>query len=122
MKAYSTDLRGRIIKQWQEGSTQARLAETFTVSVSTVKRYIARYEATGSVAATRQRRQQPRIRDEHESLLRAQVQRLDDVTLDRHVAEWERTTGIQVSVQAMSRALKRFGLPLKKAHWSQRTE
>ena len=116
MKAYSTDLRERIIKQWQAGSTQAGLAEMFSVSVSTVKRYIGRYEATGSVAPTVQRRQAPRIRDEHEGLLRAQVARLADVTLDRHVAEWEQTTGITVSVQAMSRALQRFGLPLKKEH------
>src|SRR5512147_3035678 len=104
MKGYSIDLRERIIKQWQAGSTQAGLAEAFSVSVSTVKRYIARYEATGSVAPTVQRRQAPRIRDEHEGLLRAQVARLADVTLDRHVVEWEQTTGIQVSVQAMSRA------------------
>jgi transposase len=121
MQAYSADLRERIIRQWQDGSTQQRLAETFCVSVSTVKRYIARYEATGSVEATKQGRQQPRIRDEQEGLLRAQVARLDDVTLDRHVVEWEQTTGIKVSMQAMSRALQRFGLPLKKEHQGQRT-
>lgn len=121
MKAYSQDLRERIIQQWQDGSTQGRLAETFSVSVSTVKRYIARYEATGSVAATQQRRKQPRIRDDHEGLLRAQVARMDDVTLEVHVAEWERTTGVKVSIQAMSRAFKRFRLPLKKEHRRSRT-
>ena len=121
MKAYSQDLRERIIKQGQDGSTQARLAEIFSVSVSTVKRYIGRYEATGSVVATKQRRKQPRIGDEHEGLLRAQVARMDDVTLEAHVAEWERTTGVKVSIQAMSRAFKRFGLPLKKEHRRSRT-
>jgi len=121
VKAYSQDLRERIIKQWQDGSSQGRIAETFSVSLSTVKRYIARYEATGRVAATVQRRMQPRIRDEHQELLSAQVDRLDDATLDVHAAEWERTTGTKVSVQAMSRALKRFGLPRKKDHRRSRT-
>jgi hypothetical protein len=36
-------------------------------------------------------------------------------TLKAHVAEWELTTGIKVSIQAMSRAHKRFGSPSKRA-------
>jgi transposase len=100
MKAYSQDLRERIIKQWQDGSTQARLAETFSVSVSTVKRYIGRYETTGNVAATKQRRKQPRIRDDHAGLLRAQVARMDDATLEEHVAEWERTNIISLHIRS----------------------
>jgi transposase len=116
VKAYSEDLRERIIRAWQDGSTQKRLAETFSISVSSVKRYLARYEATGSVAATTQRRQEPRIRDEHKALLSAQVEAMNDGTLADHVAQWEQSTGVRVSVQAMSRAFKRFGLPRKKRH------
>lgn len=75
MKAYSTDLRERVIQAWQEGKTQVRMAETYRISVGSIKGYLRRFEATGSVAASVQRRQEPRISQAYEPALRVLVAR-----------------------------------------------
>ena len=42
MSGYSVDLRERIIKAAESGKTQGWIAATFSVSVSSIKRYISR--------------------------------------------------------------------------------
>ncbi len=52
MIAYSLDLRERIIQIWQEGQSKSAIARTFKVSLSTVKRYVKRFERLGHVLPT----------------------------------------------------------------------
>lgn len=114
MSGYSVDLRERVIKACESGKTQAWIAATFSISVSSIKRYISRYKATGSLAPTQQGREQPLIKDSDEAAIRALVARKSDARLDWYCAEWQQATGVSVSPQTMSRALLRFGLPRKK--------
>lgn len=114
MSGYSVDLRTRVITAWESGKTQAWIATTFSISVSSIKRYISRYKATGNVEPTKQGREQPLIKDSDEAVIRAMVKRKSDAKLEWYCAEWEATTGIKVSPQTMSRAWLRFGLPRKK--------
>lgn len=114
MSGYSVDLRERVVQARQEGKTQAWIATTFKISVSSVKRYIARYARTGTVEATQQSRQQPVIHEGYRSAIDALVQRLADATLEEYCEAWERESGQRVSIQTMSRALLRFGWPRKK--------
>jgi transposase len=113
MKAYSSDLRERVIQAWQEGKTQAWIAVTYRISTGTIKRYIGRYKASGSVAATVQRRQEPRISQADEPALRALVKREPQAKLERYCAVWQAETGIVVSPKTMSRMLVRLGLRQK---------
>jgi len=113
MRAYSTDLRERIIAAWQAGKTQAWIAGTYRVSSGSIKRYIRRYETTGSVAPTVQRRQAPRISAAHEPALRALVAREAQADLAHYCALWQAETGIVVSPKTMSRMLVRLGLRQK---------
>jgi transposase len=113
MKAYSEDLRERVIAAWQDGKTQAWISETYRISTGSVTRYIARYKTTGSVSATVQRRQAPRISAAYEPQLRAMVARESVAKLDWYCAEWERETGMIVSIKTMSRMLVRLGLRQK---------
>lgn len=113
MKAYSEDLRERIIAAWQEGKTQEWMAATYRISTGSIKRYIQRYKASGSVKATEQRRQTPRISREYEPALRALVAREPLAKLDWYCAQWEQATGIVVSIKTMSRMLVRLGLRQK---------
>lgn len=113
MKAYSEDLRERVIAAWQEGKTQAWISQTYRLSSASIKRYIARYKTTGSVAARVQRRQEPRISAAYEGQLRALVAREPVAKLDWYCAQWESETGIVVSIKTMSRMLVRFGLRQK---------
>jgi len=56
MRGYSEDLREQVIKARQEGKTQSWIGQTFSIRVSSVKRYIERIEGMGSVVATQQAR------------------------------------------------------------------
>src|SRR5579864_1522045 len=114
MSGYWVDLRERVVKARQEGKTQAWIGETFRISMSSVKRYIERFERTGSVAATHQQRQQPIIHEGYGAAIDALVQRLAAATLEDYCDAWERESGLRVSIQTMSRTRLRFGWPGKK--------
>src|SRR3954468_3591025 len=55
MRAYSMDLRERVVAAVDAGLTQGQAAERFGVSLRTVERYLARRRVPGSLAATDQR-------------------------------------------------------------------
>lgn len=117
MKSYSLDLRERIVASRQEGKHLQWIAATFQVSISSVKRYIRQAAVTGSVVPKVQRRKQAQIRGEYEVQLAAQVAGMADATLEAHVEEWERTTGMRVSRATMCRALQRLRQTRKKDYW-----
>jgi transposase len=114
MSGYSLDLRERIVAARQEGKTQAWIAATFQVSVSTVKRYLGRLAQTGSVAATVQRRTEAKISGPYLAQLRSQVDEMGRATLAQHCVAWEQRTGMRISEATMCRALARQRLTLKK--------
>src|SRR5258708_19143829 len=49
MKAYSQDLRQRVVRAVDAGQSQAEIAKTFAVSVATIKRYLKQRRETGHV-------------------------------------------------------------------------
>lgn len=114
MRSYSKDLRERVIRAWETGKSQMWIADTFKVSVSSIKRYISRFRQTGSVAGTNQQREQPLIKVEQAQAVQAMVDAQPDATLDGYCEEWEKRTGQRVSDSTMSRALQRFDRPRKK--------
>jgi len=117
MSGYSLDLRERIIAQWQMGKTQAWLAETFGVNISSVKRYIGQYKAVGHVQAKVQGRHKPKLRDEQLVELDAQLVGHSQATLAEHVALWEASQGVRVSLSTMWVAIERAGWTYKKRVW-----
>jgi transposase len=117
MAGYSADLRERVIHSWEQGHTQAWLAQTFEISVSTIKRYIGQYRAVGHVAAKVQSYQQPTIRDEQLAELVKQLEAHSDATLAQHVSWWAEQYGQQVSQSMMWRAIARAGWTRKKRRW-----
>jgi transposase len=116
MNGYSTDLRDRVIRAVENGKSQAWIAETFQISVSSIKRYLSRYRQTGNVAPTVQGREQPLIKDEQAVAVHAMVDAQPDATLEGYCEAWEKRTGQRVSTATMCRALQRFDRPRKKRH------
>src|SRR6266852_801737 len=49
MKAYSQDLRQRVLRAVDQGTTQAEIAKTFAVSTATIKRYLRQRRESGHV-------------------------------------------------------------------------
>src|SRR5881275_1159738 len=105
VRAYSMDLRERVVAAVDAGLPQAQAAERFGVSLRTVERYLARRRATGSLAATEQRHgPQPMVRQRLQAWLPARLDAVADATLAEHVAAFLAAGGTPVSPASMSRA------------------
>ena len=110
MRAYSMDLRERIVAAVDAGLPQAQAAERFGVSLRSVERYLSRRRRSGSLAATEQRHgREPKIRRQLQAWLPERLKAAADATLAEHVAAFVAAGGPRVSLSAMSRAIT--GLP-----------
>ena len=117
MKAYSPDLRSRIVAAVEAGMSKAEAARRFDVALSSVKRYVRQQAATGSLLPTPRPGRTPLIRSYQLEDLRAQVRDHTAAYLDEHCALWKQTHGIEISTITMSRAIHRAGFTRKKGRW-----
>ena len=117
MRAYSTDLRERIVQAVANGRPQREAARMFGVGVNTVKRYVVRQQQTGSLARYSIPGGQRRIGREQEAWLRARLEAAPAATLAEHGAWWAEQHGQVVSVVTMWRALHRLGWTHTKSRW-----
>ncbi|MGH7861128.1 MAG: IS630 transposase-related protein [Candidatus Dormibacteraceae bacterium] len=113
MKAYSLDLRARIVGAVDRDLPHAVVARTFAVSVATVRRYLARRAQTASLAPRAIPGRPARIGPAAYPALRAQVAAIPDASLAEHRERWEATTGQRVSESTFCRLFQRLRLPLK---------
>lgn len=113
-RAYSVDLRERSLRALTSGMPAVEVARLFDVSVSSLHRWRRRRAAGGGLTPGRSPGRPRAIPVAAEAALRAQVAASPDATLAEHCAQWQTAHDETVSVAAMSRALARLGLPLKK--------
>lgn len=114
MQAYSLDLRERIVRSWQQGQPKSAIARLFTVSLSTVKRYITKFMTVGHVEPTAQRRMPGKLTRRLRKQLARQVDKYADYTLGQHAELWNKRHQVQVSESCLSRVLRRMGITRKK--------
>src|SRR5437868_5393392 len=114
MRAYSLDLRERIVRAVGAGRPLVEVARTFGVGRATVRRYMGLALATGSLAPRKSPGRPAAIGAADAAALRAQVAAAPDATLAEHCATWERERGARPSLWAMHRAIARLGLTRKK--------
>jgi transposase len=115
MKAYSEDLRDRVVRAVAIGTPRDEVAGMFAVSVPSIERWLRLKRATGGVAP-RPLLGPPAVKTN--ALLEALPERLAeraDATLEEQCAWWREVTGIEVSTATMSRALTRLGWSRKKS-------
>jgi transposase len=110
-KAYSMDLRKRVIEACDEGQTIAQVAERFRVSTSFVEKLQQRRRESGTLAPKPHGGgRQPRLSPEHDQRLRALLAAKPDTTL----AELREKLGIKVHLSSLWYRLQRLGLTFKK--------
>ena len=114
MRAYSIDLRARIVGAVGGGMSKAEAARHYEVGLSTVKRYVRQQAASGHLHPKPLPGRRREIGASAEAALRAQAAAHPDATLDAHRRRWAAEQGATVSRATMSRAFARAGLPLKK--------
>jgi transposase len=114
MRAYSYDLRQRILHAVDQGKPRAEISKTFEVSRATIKRYLKLRRETGDV---KPRTIPGRPAKKGAALLAGLQPQLDaypDATLAEHCQLWETTQSFQVSTATMSRAIQRLDWTRKK--------
>jgi len=117
MRAYSIDLRERIVRVVADGQPMREAARRFGVSVSAVKRYVVRQQETGSLARKSIPGRPREISQEQEAILLARLEAEPDATVLEHCAWWAEHQGQELSEATMWRALHRLGWTHTKSHW-----
>jgi transposase len=117
MRAYSDDLRQRILLAVDQGHRQAEIAAAFQVSVATIKRYLKQRRETGHVTVKPIPGRPPKQRAAIEAELPGQLATHKDATLAEHCRLFEATHGQRVSRDTMRRAIDRLGWTWKKNRW-----
>src|SRR5829696_6122146 len=110
MRAYSADLRARVLHDCDAGATTRVVAVKYRVSESWVRRLKQRRRATGEVGPRPRQTFRPRLLAPHADRLRQLVAARPDATL----AELRDRLGVAVGLTALWHAVRRLGLTVKK--------
>ena len=116
MKAYSLDLRQKVLAATLRGDRTIReVADSFGVGTTFVDKVLALHRKGEDLAPRPHGGGYPaRLLPRHEKLLRAEVRRRKDSTLEELRAHLAEQAGLVVSAATVSRALARLDLPRKK--------
>ena len=117
MKAYSNDLRRKLVAAYERGHrSQRELAELFGVSPATVRNFVRRKRERGSPDKLPRGGGAPaRLDDRARAALRSLITASPDATLAEAREQLAREVGVSVSLSAVCRALAQLGLPRKKS-------
>jgi transposase len=111
----SLDLRLRIVRAVERGSSIRQAARRFAVSPSAAIKLMQRVRTTGSAAPARVGGHRRRLLAPHERDLRRLVEATPDITLAELQAELERRSGIVAGLSTIHNTLRRIGLRHKKS-------
>jgi transposase len=111
MKAYSIDLRERVLKDLDGGLRTSAVAAKYSVSPAWVRRLKQRRAATGEIAPRTQRHGKAIAWVAHAEAIREAVRQAPDATLD----EYRQRFNLPMSRATLARALIVLGLTRKKS-------
>ena len=116
MKAYSLDLRQKIVDAYAEGNvSQRQLAKQFRVALSFVEKLLKQHRETGNIAPLVRTAQTPtKLNSEQLTVLEQIVAEKNDATLAELRAELEQKTGVLIGRSTVDRMLKKLNLTVKK--------
>lgn len=117
MKAYSQDVRERVLRAVDQGIARSEIVRVLAVSLATIGRYLKQRRETGHVRPKAIPGRPSKKMNPLQAGLQGQLEAFPDATLEQHSQYWEQTSGMQVSRWSMSRALKRLGWTRKKRRW-----
>jgi transposase len=113
MKPYSQDLRMRIVKAVQEGTSKSGAARLFGVSFSSVKRYVRIANRGSSLEPRKGGGRPPKTDQTTEKLLEEDVRERPVATVAERRLFLEHATGKSLSLSTVGRLLKRLGFSRK---------
>ena len=111
----SRDLRDRIVRAVEGGSSIRQAALRFAVSPSAAVKLMRRFRASGSPAPARFGGHRRPILDEHEVLIRSLLDTKADISLSEIQTELARHGVVVGATSTIGRWLRRAGLTRKKS-------
>jgi transposase len=116
MKAYSLDLRQKIVDAYAEGNlSQRQLAKQFRVALSFVEKLLKQHRETGSIAPKVRTEQTPtKLNSEQLSVLAQLVEANNDATLAELREQLKQRTGVLIGRSTVDRMVKKLNLSVKK--------
>ena len=106
MRAYSEDLRLRVIAAVDGGMPRSEAARVFGVGRATVKRYLALRRETGGLAPRPRCGPSPIKMAALAEALPARLAGAPDATLAEHCAWYEEASGVRVADTTISRVIR----------------
>jgi transposase len=117
MNAYSEDLRTKIIVALRRAMGKSEAARTFSVSLSSVKRYAKMADQGRPLAPKKRPGSRPKTGQDARRLLEDDLEARPAATLADRREFLKRVCGLGVSDSTVSRLLKRMGFTRKKGLW-----
>ncbi len=115
MKAYSLDLRQKIVDAYAGGGiSQRQLAKQFNVALSFIQKLLKQQRETGSIAPKARVKQTPtKLNPEQLAVLAQLVEANSNGTLQQLQAQLYDKTGVQISIATVDRMLKKLEFTCK---------
>jgi transposase len=120
-KAYSLDLRERVVRFVQAGHSRHAAAAHFAVSVSFVVNLMQAYSTSGRIAPRPSGGRRHAKLEPHRGFLLARLAAKNDITMPELAADLKSATGARADPASLSRWLIRNGYRYKKSSAGQRT-
>ncbi len=114
MNGYSEDLRQRIVSTVERGTSKSQVARTFSVSLSSVKRYVNKAQRGESLAPKKSPGSAPKLDEKARKLLDDDLTERPFASLQDRCDYIETVTGLSVSRSTMCRAIAQIGSTRKK--------
>jgi transposase len=122
MRAYSEDLRKKIVAAIERGMSKAQAARTFDVSLSSVKRYARMARWGESLAPKKSPGRPPKADEKARVLLEEDVKERPAAPVSQRRRFLEHLTGSTLSDSTVRRLMKRLGFSQKNGVWGRWNE
>lgn len=113
-RAYSQDLRDRVLSATAEGASARGAAGRFGIGVKTAIEWVRRARESGERTARRQGQPKGSRLDEHEAFLLGFVAETDDITLAEMQARLREERGVSIGITTLWRFFDARDLTFKK--------
>jgi transposase len=114
MKAYSLDLRTRVVAAIDGGMARADAVRTFQVSLGSIKRWLRLRETSGALVPRPRKGKTASITTAQFPTLRLQLEQFPDASLAEHARRWNADHSTTLSEWTLGRAIRRLGWSRKK--------
>jgi transposase len=122
MRAYSEDLRKKIVAAIERGMPKAQAARLFEVSLSSVKRYARTAREGGSLEPRKSPGRPRKAGEKARVLLEKDVEERPGATINQRRRFLEHITATTLSDSTVRRLMKRLGFSQKNGQWGRWSE